>query len=159
MLRATIVGSLLLIAALACSGDEAIDSTSAPTSEPTSTPSSTNVGQLGPDEHWFIGVVREVNSGCVVDAICSVSVEVLKHIGGGALPGGETFEVIETFGFSTRRCLGDWNSSLQVGDQVEVVAGDEDDERLQICDQERYFIKDDHPHPSGTPTPTLPPPP
>ena len=146
MLRSFVVGTILLIAGLACSGSGDGNSTpsptpsSSPTSKPTSTPSTTSVGELGPNEHWFVGVVREVNSSCAVDGICSVSVEVLKHISGGIRPGGETIEVIETSGALSSRCLGVWSFGVQVGDEVDVLAADEDDGRLQICDQERYFV-------------------
>ena len=122
---------------------------------PTSTPTPTPPPRVEADEYWFVGVVREVNRGCAVDAICSVTVEVSKNIGGGGLPVGETVEVIEVFGFFTRRCYGDWSLGAQIGDEVEVLAAREDDERLQICDSERYFVKRINvDHDVGIPTPT-----
>ncbi|MCH8813958.1 MAG: hypothetical protein IH957_02495 [Chloroflexi bacterium] len=154
MLRTLAVGAAVLIASVACSGSGDNDPTSTPTPSDPPTPISTQV-VLGADEYWFFGIVREVNSGCDVDAACSVTVEVLKNIGGGALPAGETVEVIEAYGESPIRCLGDWSSNPQIGDEVDVLAGREDDERLQICDSARYFVKRVNvDHDVGTPTPT-----
>jgi len=140
MLRTLAVGTALLIAAVACSGSGDDDASLTATPSDSPPPLSTQVVREAGD-YWFFGAVREVNSGCAADGICSVTVEVLKPYQPMDIAAGETVEVIETFGFSNRSCLGEWSSSAQIGDEVDVLAGREDAERLQICDSERYFVE------------------
>lgn len=47
-----------------------------------------------------------MNTACYVDAICSVTVDVTESLGGASLEEGTEVVVIESYGFSIRRCNG-----------------------------------------------------
>jgi hypothetical protein len=135
----------LAAAILACGGDEEASppertdsppATSAPATDAPVTPR----GMTATD-HWFSGVVSEMNTGCYVDAICSITVEVTETLGGEPLEEGTEVVVIESYGFSTQRCDGQW-AETPPGREVEVLAHAAEGESLAVCNGEHYFVKD-----------------
>ena len=128
------------VALVACAGDE-----EAALPEFTSSPSATPAPATPPDmtatDHWFRGIVSEMNTACYVDAICSVTVEVTESLGGASLEEGTKVVIIESYGFSTRRCNGQWTETPP-GSAVEVLAHAADGDSLAVCESDRYFVKD-----------------
>ena len=92
-------------------------------------------------DHWFRGVVTDMNTGCYHDAICNVTVEVIEALGGAPLDTGTEAEVITSYGFSTQRCDGQW-AETPPGLEVEVLAHPAEGGSLAICAGEHYFVKD-----------------
>ena len=130
---------LAALAMLACAGeDEATEpertTSPAVTSAPASPP-----GMVATD-YWFRGVVSEMNTGCYHDAICSVTVDVTESLD-ASLEEGTEVVVIESYGFSTRRCDGQWTETPP-GREVEVLAHEADGESLAVCEADHYFVKD-----------------
>ena len=94
-----LIPCLLAAALLACSGEEgASQPEQTPTASATDTPATPPA--MTASDHWFRGVVSEMNTGCYVDAICSVTVEVTETLGGEPLERGDRGVVIESYGFS-----------------------------------------------------------
>jgi len=91
------------------------------------------------EDHWFRGTVREMNTGCYVDAVCSVTVEVTENLGGRPLGVGAEVIVVESYGFSTRQCDGTWSETPR-GAAVEVLAHDTEEGTLAVCDNAGYFV-------------------
>jgi hypothetical protein len=138
----------LAAAILACGGDEEA-SLPEPTDSPpertapaprTPAPSTTPPGMTDTD-HWFHGVVTDMNTGCYVDAICSVTVEVTETLGGAPLEKGTEIVVITSYGFSTVMCEGQW-AETPPGREVEVLAHPAEGGTLAICGGNHYFVKD-----------------
>jgi hypothetical protein len=91
-------------------------------------------------DYWFRGLVREMNTGCYVDAICSVTVEVTNRLGGAELPDGTEVTVIESYGFSIRPCEGEWKETPP-GQVVEVLAHATEDGGMAVCEGAQYFVR------------------
>ncbi len=100
-------------------------------------------------DYWFRGVVREMNTGCYVDAVCSVTVEVTERLSGAEIAKGAVVTVIESYGFSTRRCDGQWTETPQ-GQEVEVMAHSTEEGGLAVCEGAEYFVR----VAGSTPSPT-----
>jgi hypothetical protein len=131
---------LLAAAILACGGEEeALQPEQTPTVPATDAPA-TPRGMTATD-HWFRGTVSEMNTSCYFDAICSVTVEVTETLGGEPLAEGTEVEVIESYGFSTVSCDGQW-SETPPGREVEVLAHAAEGGSLAICKGDHYFVKD-----------------
>jgi hypothetical protein len=130
----------LASAILACGGEEEAPQAEPATSPPATTAPATPPGMTASD-HWFRGVVTEMNTGCYVDAICSVTVEVTETLGGAPLEKGTEILVITSYGFSTQRCDGQW-AEMSPGREVEVLAHAAEGESLAVCNAEHYFVKD-----------------
>lgn len=144
MITRLLVPIALAGALLAC-GDE----DEAPLPERTDPPPATSLAATAPAsprgmtaaDHWFRGVVVEMNTGCYVDTTCSVTVEVTESLGGAPVEVGTQVEVIESYGFSTVRCDGQW-SETPPGREVEVLAHAAEGGSLAVCNGEHYFVKD-----------------
>ena len=91
-------------------------------------------------DYWFRGVVREMNTGCYVDAICSVTVAVMDRLGGADLGIATEVVVIESYGFSTRRCEGAWTETPP-GQAVEVLAHATEEGGVAVCEGAQYFVR------------------
>jgi len=131
---------LLAAAILACSGEEeASQPEQTPTAPATDAPATPPA--MTATDHWFRGVVTEMNTGCYVDALCSVTVEVTESLGGDPLDEGTEVVVIESYGFSTQRCDGQW-AETPPGREVEVLAHAAEGGSLAICKGDHYFVKD-----------------
>jgi len=131
---------LLAAAILACSGEEeASQPEQTPTAPATDAPATPPA--MTATDHWFRGVGTEMNTGCYVDALCSVTVEVTESLGGDPLDEGTEVVVIESYGFSTQRCDGQW-AETPPGREVEVLAHAAEGGSLAICKGDHYFVKD-----------------
>jgi hypothetical protein len=130
----------LATAILACSGEEEASGPEQTPSLPATDAPATPPAMTATD-HWFRGVVSEMNTGCYVDAICSVTVEITESLGGEPLEEGTEVVVIESYGFSTQRCDGQW-AETPPGGEVEVLAHPAEGESLAVCDGDHYFVKD-----------------
>jgi len=130
----------LAAALLACGGEEeASQPEQTPTAAATS-PSATPRAMTATD-HWFRGVVSEMNTGCYVDAICSVTVEITETLGGAPVDEGTEVVIITSYGFSTQRCDGQW-AEAPPGREVEVLAHSAEGGSLAVCKGDHYFVKD-----------------
>jgi len=135
-----VIPVLAAAALLACTGEEEASEPERTKAPPPSAPA-TPRGMTATDI-WFRGVVSEMNTGCYHDAVCSVTVEVTESLGGVSLvEEGTEVVVIESYGFSTRRCDGQW-SETPPGREVEVLAHAADGESLAVCEGDHYFVKD-----------------
>jgi len=130
----------LAAALLACGGEEEA-SPPERTAPPPRTPAPATPADMTAADFWFRGVVSEMNTGCYVDAVCSVTVEVTETLGGAPLEEGSEVVVIESYGFSTRRCDGQWTETPP-GREVEVLAHAAEDGSLAVCEGDHYFVKD-----------------
>jgi len=138
----------LTAALLACGGEEEASppeqTPSSPperTAPPPRTPTPATPRGMTATDHWFRGVVSEMNTGCYVDAIYSVTVEVTESLGGAPLDEGAEVVVITSYGFSTQRCDGQW-AETPPGREVEVLAHAAEGGSLAVCAGEHYFVKD-----------------
>ena len=130
----------LAAAILACSGEEeASQPEQTPTAPATDAPATPPA--MTATDHWFRGVVSEMNTGCYVDAICSVTVEVTETLGGEPLDRGDRGRVIESYGFSTQAAT-DSGAETPPGREVEVLAHAAEGGSLAICKGDHYFVKD-----------------
>ena len=127
---------LFLVAGAGCSGGSDSDGGRTETPGPAS---ATPVG-MREEDYWFRGVVREMNTGCYVDAICSVTVEVTNRLGGAELAMGTEVTIVESYGFSTRRCEGAWTETPP-GQAVEVLAHATEDGGMAVCEGAHYFVR------------------
>jgi hypothetical protein len=130
----------LAVAILACGGEEEVSRPGQTPTAPATDASATPRGMTATD-HWFRGIVSEMNTGCYVDAICSVTVEVTVALGGEPLEEGTEVVVIESYGFSTQRCDGQWAETPR-GREVEVLAHPAEGGSLAVCNGDQYFVKD-----------------
>jgi len=126
----------LVAAILACGGEDEAKPTSPSATLAPSAPRGMTGGDL-----WFRGTVTRMNTGCYVDATCSVTVAVKENLGGATLQEGKEVEVIESYGFSIQRCEGQW-SETPSGHEVEVLAHTADGGSLAICADDHYFVTD-----------------
>jgi hypothetical protein len=130
----------LAAAILACTGDEeASQPQQTPTTPATDAPA-TPRGMTATD-YWFRGTVTEMNTGCYVDATCSITVEITESVGGAPLDKGTEVEVITSYGFSTVMCVGQW-AETPPGREVEVLAHPAEGGTLAVCGGNHYFVKD-----------------
>jgi hypothetical protein len=65
---------------------------------------------------------------------------VTDRLGGAELTEGNEVTVIESYGFSTRRCEGAWTETPQ-GQAVEVLAHATEDGGLAACEGAQYFVR------------------
>jgi hypothetical protein len=140
---------LAALALIACAGDDEAsepDQTDSPsvtpasTRPPADTPAPATPPGMNSTDYWFRGVVSEMNTGCYVDALCSVTVEVTESLAGASLEQKEVV-VIESYGFSPRRCEGQWTETPP-GTEVEVLAHAAEDDSLAVCEAGHYFVKE-----------------
>jgi hypothetical protein len=137
----------LAAAILACGGEEEAslpeptDSPPERTAPPPRTPAPATPRGMTAADHWFRGTVTEMNTGCYVDATCSVTVEVTETLGGAPLDAGTVVEIITSYGFSTQRCEGQW-AETSPGREVEVVAHGAEGATLAVCSGNHYFVKE-----------------
>ena len=75
------------------------------------------------------------------DAVCSVTIDVTESLGGASLEKGSDVVVIESYGFSPRRCDGKWTETPP-GREVEVLAHPADGDSFAVCDGDGYFVRD-----------------
>ena len=130
----------LAAAILACAGEEeASQPQQTPTAPATDAPA-TPRGMTATD-HWFLGVVSEMNTGCYFDAICSVTVKVTETLGAEPMDEGTEVVVITSYGFNTQRCDGQW-AETPPGREVEVLAHTAEGGSLAVCDGDQYFVQD-----------------
>jgi hypothetical protein len=130
----------LTLALLACTGnEEASEPEQTPTAPATEAPATPPA--MTAADFWFRGVVSEMNTGCYVDTICSVTVEVTETLGGEPLEEGTEVVVIESYGFSTQRCDGQW-AETPPGREVEVLAHPAEGGSFAVCEGDHYFVKD-----------------
>jgi hypothetical protein len=125
---------------LACTGEEEA-SPPERTAPPPRTPAPGVPRGMTAGDFWFRGTVSEMNTGCYVDATCSVTVEVTETLGGEPLEAGTEVVVITSYGFSTQRCDGRW-AETPPGRKVEVLAHAAEGGSLAVCAGEHYFVKD-----------------
>jgi hypothetical protein len=135
----------LAAAILACGGEEEASLPGRTDSPPATTAPATDAPATPPGmtaaDHWFRGVVTEMNTGCYVDATCSITVEVTETIGGAPLNAGVEVEVITSYGFSTVMCDGQW-AETPPGREVEVLAHAAEGGSLAVCAGDQYFVKE-----------------
>ena len=135
-----LVPVLTAAALLACAGEEE-QAAPEPTATPAARPAPASPRGMTATDYWFRGVVSDMNTGCYVDAICSVTVEVTEGLGGEPLEKANEIVVIESYGFSIRRCDGQW-AETPPGHEVEVLAHATETDTLAVCEGEHYFVKD-----------------
>ncbi len=130
----------LAAAILACSGEEeASPPEQTPTAPATDAPA-TPPGMTATD-HWFRGVVTEMNTGCYVDAICSVTVEVTESLGGEPLEEGTEVSSSSRTASAPNAATAS-GAETPPGREVEVLAHAAEDGSLAVCNGDHYFVKD-----------------
>jgi hypothetical protein len=137
----------LATAIVACGGEEEAspaeptDSPPERTAPPPRTPAPATPRGMAATDHWFHGVVTEMNTGCYFDATCSVTVEVTESLGGAPMDAGSEVVVITSYGYSIQRCDGQW-AEMPPGREVEVLAHAAEGQTLAVCAGDHYFVKD-----------------
>jgi hypothetical protein len=145
MIKHLLIPLALAAAILACGGQEEASppelTPSPAATSPPATPAPATPRGMTDGDYWLRGVVTEMNTGCYVDATCSVTVEVIETLGGEPLEAATEVVVITSYGFSTQRCDGQW-AEMSPGREVEVLAHAAEGESLAVCNAEHYFVKD-----------------
>ena len=149
-MRATALAAFFVMLLAACSGggNSALPSgtPSLTGPSPTGTPEAAEVVSapdgFQPDEYWFRGVIIDIRDARPADGPYIVTVEVTEHLDGLAVEAGETFDIVQGYGFSPHRCLGQVSTKTRIGAEVLVYAHTDDRgvADLATCDDERYFV-------------------